>query len=266
MNKRCWKCKEEKSLDAFYRNKSMKDGYTQMCKPCHSAYSAERRRQHNLNTASNMRFKPFAQSLCDARKAKRLTQNQLGAMIGVTGTQVRLWEKAKAYPRPLVRQQLCTKLGFEMPLSAQPSKIGLIPYEVKNCANCSKPFAVYKRGVNCCSRVCSGQLQSKRQTGKNNPSWNGGISRHGSGYIKAKAPNGHPYVDDRGYVLQHRLVVEKTLGRYLLPHERIHHKNGVRDDNRLENLELWTVGYKDPPGVRVHDLPPHCPTCKCNGS
>jgi hypothetical protein len=67
-----------------------------------------------------------------------------------------------------------------------------------------------------------------------------------------------------GWAKEHWHVMSQVLGRPLAPWERVYHKNGVRNDNRSENLELWSVRKKDPPGIRLQDLPPpHCPTCTC---
>jgi hypothetical protein len=61
----------------------------------------------------------------------------------------------------------------------------------------------------------------------------------------------HPRAGSNGYVFEHVLLMEERLGRHLLPGETVHHRNGLRDDNRPENLELWT--RPQPSGIRAAD-------------
>jgi hypothetical protein len=117
----------------------------------------------------------------------------------------------------------------------------------------------------CCSKACAvhRRIAEHPETFRtnNNGRWKGGRTRNRAGYVMVQAKD-HPDVQGttRVYVLEHRLVMERHLGRILSSTEYIHHKNGIRDDNRLENLELWTMAQ--PHGVRAGEQQ-HCALCTC---
>ena len=115
-----------------------------------------------------------------------------------------------------------------------------------------------KRGTSClvedCERAVHGrgwcEAHYQRWFNKGDAAAGGPLRRvRGTGTVQ----NGYISVGAGGRArLQHRIVMEQILGRSLLPGENVHHKNGTRDDNRPENLELWIT--RQPHGQRVPDM------------
>jgi len=128
-----------------------------------------------------------------------------------------------------------------------------------SCPQCGDQFVSRSRDQRCCSRTCARRFERDHYRGGRGTNWKGGRFIHKSGYVWMFQP-AHPRAMSNKYVPEHVLVMEKLLGRYLEAHERIHHRNGRRDDNRAENLELWRLKH-DPKGVRAADY--HCPGCSC---
>lgn len=99
------------------------------------------------------------------------------------------------------------------------------------------------------TKSCGCLKKSKR--GPENHMWKGGRRKTTRGYIIIWNPD-HLNSNISGYVREHILVMSEYLGRPLTKKESVHHKNGIKDDNRLENLEVWCNNH--PSGQRVSDL------------
>ncbi len=114
------------------------------------------------------------------------------------------------------------------------------------CEQCGIEF-LGRPGARCCTRSCSaklahseGRMNNISGQGPVSPSWKGGRKVNHQGYIQVWVPKDTPGRPKSGYMMEHRLVMQESIGRPLEAWEIVHHRNGVKDDNRIENLEVVT--------------------------
>lgn len=141
---------------------------------------------------------------------------------------------------------VCTTCGEDRKLGNGSRKCHRCLYKArrarsaKTCGGCGKGMS---------HTAWTGLCKSCGRKGTRHPAWKGGTTSS-NGYRLVRLPT-HPNANKTGYVQEHVLLMSERLGRALLPHENVHHRNGIRDDNRLENLELWSTSQ--PYGQRVMD-------------
>ena len=115
----------------------------------------------------------------------------------------------------------------------------IIPEGFKHCeCGCNEIIKKYDRRRHREQRFKKGHCVRHR-FGPESNRWRGGRKTHRDGYVLIRKLN-HPKGMKWGYVLEHILVMEQYLGRYLQHGEEIHHVNGDKQDNRIENLQLTT--------------------------
>lgn len=131
-------------------------------------------------------------------------------------------------------------------------------------------FVKTPRGPKCIVPDCSNKVRAKNlcekhycrwkkygdtnerliPSGPDSSNWKGGRHISKEGYVRISVPRG-------GYKLEHRLVMERKLGRQLLPTETVHHVNGNRADNRLSNLQLRKNAHGPGVSMKCYDCGSH---------
>lgn len=116
-------------------------------------------------------------------------------------------------------------------------------YQWTACPDCGYVRWVRLDSLNHLCRRC-GSLRN-RCKGKGHGMWKGGRIVNGGGYVEVWVDKTNPYyqmANHYNYIPEHRLVMAQSLGRCLLKEEIVHHKNGIKTDNQIENLELTKNG------------------------
>ena len=120
------------------------------------------------------------------------------------------------------------------------------------CQECKKSRWVDKRVIienkyttglclNCNWKKIGVESNNKFKNGKNHPAYKGGRNKIKQGYINLLLEKDDPFysmVNKSGYVLEHRYIMAKKIGKPLKISEHVHHLNGKKDDNRIQNLVL----------------------------
>lgn len=109
------------------------------------------------------------------------------------------------------------------------------------CTICEKEFNAKRKGQRLCSIQCrqrnNGHGRNGQKTGVQSKQYRQRLTK--DGYLRMYAGR-HPYANGRKEIHVHVMVMELAIGRAILPEECVHHRNGIKTDNRLENLELMS--------------------------
>lgn len=184
--------------------------YTGICKMC--------------GKVSQYKYKSFVKQCCSHKCSNTLK-----------------WETREKAKTKQIKCITCKEL-FEVPLSDHRIKDGI---EIKfcsrecmgigkrkrkfiKCKHCGKEFETTRNKF--CSKECANEYRKANYQGRKLYKENGYIIKHINGYNK------------KGNAKMHRLIMEEHLGRKLKPKEIVHHINGIKSDNRIENLKVMTWG------------------------
>lgn len=135
----------------------------------------------------------------------------------------------------------------------------------RHCANCGisfyAPVSEVEKGKargHETAKYCSKKCQFAAYKGEGNPKWRGGRYKTAQGHVLVYCPD-HPN-QVKGMVMEHRLVMEAHIGRYLTREEVVHHINEIKDDNRIENLQLC-ANASEHRKAHGHYQPYNCEEC-----
>ena len=139
------------------------------------------------------------------------------------------------FPSKFDAQKYCSKrCGYEQ------RKVESSERNKATCLSCGIIFRKVRKASTYCSNEC-------KNFGAAHWNWRDGRQVTSDGYVRCWTGPGR----DAARPLEHRMVMESVLGRPLLGDETVHHLNGIRDDNRPENLQLWSSRH--PSGQSIED-------------
>ncbi len=141
--------------------------------------------------------------------------------------------------------------GVKRPQRAPRPVASLLQFVAVCACGCGQPTVLARRTNAACGDVRGVPrrfVHHHHMRGSNSFRWNGGRYQNAAGYVWVKRLD-HPHADSRGYMQEHRLVVEARLGRYLTPEEIVHHRDGNPANNADGNLELTNRADH----ARMHD-------------